>query len=181
MNTQPAVEDISAIVGRFQAWAGTQAQSSPEVREISYEEARRAKRRSLPEQKAPAKKGCARRKENALLSQKEPVFKQVLTEKAAIVPAAKTTTALMPRAITLSVRITEAEQKLLRIRAAEASLTVSAYMRQCILDVDDLREQVQDLLAENRQLKERAPQFFSLKQLMQRLFCRNTTDVSVRV
>lgn len=178
MSTQPAVEDISAIVSRFQAWAGTQAQSSPEVRELSYEEARRPKRSSVPAQKAPAKKRCAHRKKTAPSSQKEPAFKQVLTEKTAIIPAAKKTTALVPRTTTLSVRITDAEQKLLRIRATEACLSVSAYMRQCILDVDDLREQVQDLLAENRQLRERRPQFFSFRQLMQRLFCRNTTDLS---
>jgi len=178
MSTQPAVEDISAVVSRFQAWAGTQTQSNPEVREISYEEALHPKRK-----KAPAKKRCTQPKKPAPAKQKEPAFRQVLAEKTAILPAAKkTTAALATRTTTLSVRITDAEQKLLKVRAAEAGLSASAYLRQCILDVDDLREQVQELLAENQKLRAAASSgiLSGLAQFMHRIFGGNTTALSVR-
>jgi hypothetical protein len=179
MSTQPAVEDISAVVSRFQAWAGRQTQSNPEAREISYEEALRPKR-----QKAPAKKRCAQQRKTAPVKQNQPAFRQVLAEKTAILPAAKKTTAaaLAPRTATLSVRITDAEQKLLKLRAAEAGLSASAYLRQCILDVDDLREQVRDLLAENQRLRAQASGgiLSGLAQFMRRIFGGNTAALSVR-
>jgi|GEM_PF-5973421 hypothetical protein len=186
MSTQPAVEDISTIVSRFQAWAGTQAEGKPEVREISYEEAVAPKRRPAPAQKAAAsKKHCMQAKKAIPAKQKDPVaFQQVLKEKAAIFPAArKTTAALVPRSTTLSLRMTDAEQKLLKIRSAEARLSASAYLRQCILEVDDLREQVQELLRENQQLRAQKTQggvFATLGELMRRVFGAKTRALSVR-
>src|ERR1700753_3061785 len=46
MNKQAPAEDIHAIVGRFQAWAGTQTAGRPkdDVRELTYEEAIKASR-----------------------------------------------------------------------------------------------------------------------------------------
>lgn len=49
MNTQPPIEDINAIVNRFQAWAGTQAPARAKdgVRELTYDEAIRSRRHHL--------------------------------------------------------------------------------------------------------------------------------------
>jgi hypothetical protein len=49
--------------------------------------------------------------------------------------------------VSLSLRVNPAEQALIRIRAAEAGMSVSAYLRQCALDVEILRAQVQQFMA----------------------------------
>jgi hypothetical protein len=50
----------------------------------------------------------------------------------------------------VSVRLTEAELLRLKDRASESGISVSAYMRSCILDADQLRAQVKQTLAEIR-------------------------------
>jgi hypothetical protein len=72
MNTQPPIEDINAIVNRFQAWAGAQAPARAKdgVRELTYDEAIRSRRHrtsaeaTLPaaEKPAPASPTNARRR-----------------------------------------------------------------------------------------------------------------------
>jgi hypothetical protein len=54
----------------------------------------------------------------------------------------------------ITIRLTEPEAAQLRRRAAEADLTVSAYLRSCVLEVESLRTQVKQTLA---QLRESAP------------------------
>jgi len=56
MDTQPPLEDINAIVSRFQAWAGAQtpAQAKHGVRELTYEEAIRLSRPRTPLEKSAA-------------------------------------------------------------------------------------------------------------------------------
>src|SRR5579862_514948 len=46
MSTQPPIEDINAIVSRFQAWSGAQTSSRTKdgVRELTYDEAIRSRR-----------------------------------------------------------------------------------------------------------------------------------------
>ena len=51
----------------------------------------------------------------------------------------------------VTVRLTHAENEQLRQRAAEADLTVSAYLRSCAFEVESLRSQVKQTLAELRQ------------------------------
>ncbi len=56
MNMQPTIEDISAIVSRFQAWAGAEAPARAQggVRELTYNEAIRSRRNgSRVEEAAP--------------------------------------------------------------------------------------------------------------------------------
>lgn len=48
----------------------------------------------------------------------------------------------------ITIRLSEPECVQLRQRAAEAGLTVSAYLRSCTLDVESLRAQVKETLAE---------------------------------
>jgi hypothetical protein len=74
---------------------------------------------------------------------------------------------------TISVRLNEQESEILHIRAAESGMTVSAYLRSCVLEADQLRAQVKQALAElgSRKtqaelpvpspLPERRPGFFS--------------------
>jgi hypothetical protein len=50
------------------------------------------------------------------------------------------------RQVSLSLRVGASEQALIRIRAAEAGISVSAYLRQCALDVEILRAQVQQFM-----------------------------------
>ncbi len=53
-------------------------------------------------------------------------------------------------ASSVTIRLDESECGELRARAAEAGLTVSAYLRSCIFEVDDLRAQVKQALAQMR-------------------------------
>jgi hypothetical protein len=190
MSTQPPVEDINAIVSRFQAWAGAQAPARAKdgVRELTYDEAIRSSRHRsrmeepLPEveksaptspantkqtktgKSAKAKKriNTARhtkrdqresrerpRTNRSVPAAESPVFREVFVEKVSILPApASQELGLAERRTTaLSLRISFAEHALLRKRAAEANLSVSCYLRNCVFEVEELREQVNALRA----------------------------------
>jgi hypothetical protein len=56
----------------------------------------------------------------------------------------------------ITIRLSEPECVQLRLRAAEAGLTVSAYLRSCALEVESLRAQVKQTLAE---LRDSPPRF----------------------
>ncbi len=47
----------------------------------------------------------------------------------------------------MTLRVAASEQALIKARAAEAGLSVSAYLRQCALEVEKLRAQVHHTLA----------------------------------
>jgi hypothetical protein len=51
----------------------------------------------------------------------------------------------------ITIRLTEPECAQLRRRAAEAGITVSAYLRSCALEVESLRTQVKETLAHLRE------------------------------
>jgi len=51
---------------------------------------------------------------------------------------------------TISVRLNQEESEILRLRAAESGMTVSSYLRSCVLEADQLRAQVKQALAELR-------------------------------
>ena len=68
-----------------------------------------------------------------------PVFRQVLAESVAILPAMTRPPASEPRTTALSLRLSPAESALFRRRAAETNVSVSAYLRQCALEVEVLR------------------------------------------
>jgi len=55
----------------------------------------------------------------------------------------------------VSLRLTDVELLSLKDRASESGISVSAYMRSCILDADQLRAQVKQALAEMRALSTR--------------------------
>jgi hypothetical protein len=54
------------------------------------------------------------------------------------------------KAASVTIRVSAAECAQLRARAAESGLTVSAYLRSCIFEVESLRAQVKDALAQLR-------------------------------
>lgn len=58
----------------------------------------------------------------------------------------------------VTVRLTEAELAQLHARAAEAGLTVSAYLRSCTFEVEALRAQVKQMVAELRQTQAKPPE-----------------------
>jgi hypothetical protein len=51
------------------------------------------------------------------------------------------------RQVAMSLRVAASEQALIKLRAAEAGVSASAYLRQCALDVEILRAQVQQFMA----------------------------------
>jgi predicted DNA binding CopG/RHH family protein len=60
------------------------------------------------------------------------------------------TAAIDQRRTIISVRLSEEESNRLRLRAAESGISVSAYMRSCVLDADHLRNQVKQALNQMR-------------------------------
>jgi hypothetical protein len=217
-NRQP-VEDIQAVLGRFQAWAGADvaAKSKDSVREISYEEAVRSSRyrrhvvEELPKSEAfePAvQQIAAKRTPHSPIGEKRrdakpktaskktytkaklpatPVFRQVL-EKSVETPVqiARVTPAGIAdprRQVSLSVRLAASDQALIKMRAAEAGISASGYMRQCALEVEQLRKQVEQTLATLQRsaaapVPIQAPGFFA--RVRQRLFGPAITGLSLR-
>ncbi|HYK37745.1 plasmid mobilization protein [Alloacidobacterium sp.] len=187
MSTQPPIEDINAIVNRFQSWAGAQSSSGAKdgVRELIYDEAiRRIQRRQrsgkpLPkaEELAPVAAQSVKHRKTAKSAKPKkrtgttrqtkreqrggpreavaatvpepPAFGQVLTEKVSILPAvAPKELAIAERKTTaLSLRLSLAEHGVLKKRAAEANLSVSSYLRNCVFEGEELRARIDHLLA----------------------------------
>uniref|UniRef100_E6PYQ1 Uncharacterized protein n=1 Tax=mine drainage metagenome TaxID=410659 RepID=E6PYQ1_9ZZZZ len=58
------------------------------------------------------------------------------------------------RCSTISVRLRDAEAERLRRRAEESEMSISAYLRSCVLEADQLRAQVKQALAELRMLSQ---------------------------
>jgi hypothetical protein len=56
-----------------------------------------------------------------------------------------------PRTASITIRVTSEEQAQLHERAAAAQLSVSAYLRSCILEAETLRTQVREALAQMQQ------------------------------
>lgn len=61
------------------------------------------------------------------------------------------------RSSSVTIRLSPTEYEQLRARATAARLTVSAYLRSCIFEVETLRAQVKDTLAQLRPIPPQAP------------------------
>lgn len=199
MQTQP-VNDIEAVLGRFQAWAGVRnaVEAKTGIRELSEEEALRSNRyrwkgahhnaalqetdlrtaEPAPERvkagdgkraiakKTMARKGAVKRAaaatpevrkdEPALrtasaakkITKAAPEFREALAE--AVRPAevlSVTHPVEVSRQLGITVRLSPTERALIRTRAAEAGISGSAYIRQCALEVEQLRAQVRQAIA----------------------------------
>ena len=226
MDTQPPLEDINAIVSRFQAWAGAQAPTHGMhgVRELTYEEAiRSSRRRAAPEKAAVAaepaapvspakakhqpagessaaksaksKKRASSRHAKSRTCKNKPlsaaktqnvavqpaaIFRQVLAAQVAPLPAL----AVECRTTALSLRVSAGEHSLLKARATEANLSVSAYLRSCLFEVEDLRAQLRQLRLAQQPVVMHTPAlpgvFASCARFVQRLFRGKTTALAVR-
>src|SRR6202000_1691288 len=108
------------------------------------------------------------------------VFRQVLAAQVAPVPAL----AVGGRTTALSLRVSAGEHSLLKARATEANLSVSAYLRSCLFEVEDLRAQLRQLrLAQQPMPMHTAALpgvFTSCARFVQRLFRGKTTTLAVR-
>lgn len=74
-------------------------------------------------------------------------------------PGALSTFPSVPlKTASITIRLSEPECAQVRRRAAEAGLTVSAYLRSCTLEVESLRTQVKETLAQLRSSTSEAPE-----------------------
>ena len=187
MQTQP-IENIDAVLGRFQAWAGASnaRETKPGIRELSYEEALRSRRYrwKAADEKHTKKKLAAEpdaspkpqpgqlktapvnlretkrkpvtqarsgnrasKSAPAVKTESKPAFRDVLAQ---TVRPPKVVLAAQPlelsRQVAISIRLASAERALIKTRASEAGISASAYVRQCALEVEQLRAQVQQTL-----------------------------------
>jgi hypothetical protein len=74
----------------------------------------------------------------------------VAQPKPAIVPDNSTAHERNLKSASITIRLSRAECAQLRQRAAEAGLTISAYLRSCAVEAESLRAQVMDTLAQMR-------------------------------
>jgi hypothetical protein len=80
----------------------------------------------------------------------QPAFREVLQQSAGLAATAKDSAAVENKTIALSLRVSDAEQARIQACAARANVSVSAYLRQCALGVEELRDQVELALGELR-------------------------------
>lgn len=216
MHTQP-VEDIDAVLGRFQAWAGmpNAIEVKPGIRELSYDEALQSSRsrrqgpdkaaakirsgsekaaapvatpaasaelkrgktppvrlgdtrrgdaggadaqshndrsrdagrtavkkrqaRTHADRVAPARRADSTSPARTAGGEGRPAFGEVLAETVRTAAIRAPQPAEIARLAALSIRLAPAERALIQTRAAEAGVTASAYMRQCVLEVEQMR------------------------------------------
>ena len=164
------VEEIDAIMVKYSAWVSSRATDAPPangIREVTYSSAlhssnsRRKVRTDLvlPAHEPVDVSKSSRRKRQPRQPQPPsnrrpaaPADPGRPQKKSALAPA-KASSELQPpsnRVVSLSVRLAAEECALVRSRAAEARLSVSAYLRQCVLDVDAMRIFVEKISAELR-------------------------------
>jgi hypothetical protein len=123
---------------------------------------------------------CKNKPLPAAKTQDVAVFRQVLAAQVAPVPALTAEC----RTTALSLRVSAGEHSLLKARATEANLSVSAYLRSCLFEVEDLRAQLRQL----RLAQQAMPMptsalpgvFTSCARFVQRLFRGKTTTLAVR-
>lgn len=86
----------------------------------------------------------------------EPGPQKAASEEHAEAPKASPHTALAPgrvqsdnrKCASVTIRLTQPELEQMRARAAEAGMTISAYLRSCMFEVDALRAQVKEAVAQ---------------------------------
>ena len=127
---------------------------------LSYEQALRAHARYRPADVAelprPRAAGSAQHRRSEAASPRNAVSASPVsqTRQAPVAPKTTKRRSTVPResrkSASITIRLSEAEGAQLRARAAEAGLTVSAYLRSCAFEVEALRTQVKQALIEFR-------------------------------
>lgn len=116
----------------------------PDVATLSYEYALMAHRRNRPVE--PTQPGVAPVTNGGTAQPEIPSAPTGACEGTTAADRAPTI-----KKASVTVRLTEEENGQLRQRAAEAGMTVSAYLRSCAFEVESLRAQVKQMLSEVRQ------------------------------
>jgi predicted DNA binding CopG/RHH family protein len=119
---------------------------------LSYERALSAQARYKPADRGDWPVSVAPGTEEQPVFAAKPVTTAKLDQHAGVAARAGAETAAEHdrRAASVTIRLSHAECARLRQRAAEAGLTVSAYLRSCVLEADALRAEVKQALAEMR-------------------------------
>src|SRR5947207_14950351 len=120
------------------AWIDSEL--AEDVATISYEKALRTHARLHPSDANPERQPASLGDLASSLAN-SPAGEREFESAAAAKPA---------RTASITIRLSERECAHLRQRAAEAGLTVSAYLRSCTLEVESLRAQVKNTLAQLR-------------------------------
>jgi hypothetical protein len=123
---------------------------------------------------------CKNKSLPAAKTQDVAVFRQVLAAQVAPVPALTAEC----RTTALSLRVSAGEHSLLKARAKEANLSVSAYLRSCLFEVEDLRAQLRQLRLAQQPVAMHTTAlpgvFTSCARFIQRFFRGKTTTLAVR-
>jgi hypothetical protein len=153
--TAPVESPTNSFAGLLASLASPQKASAPrwdddladDIATISYEQAVRPPARYQPLsselQPAPAEGTFATGSPGP----------QTSLEPAQSPPASTTD---RRKSASITIRLSEQEYAQLRLRAAEAGLNVSAYLRSCTLEIESLRAQVKETLAQLRQSSSRS-------------------------
>lgn len=126
-----------------------------DVATISYEQALRAHARYRPAQapldsKPSIPPSASAAVINLDLPPRKPPVAERNPERPAVFCALPPTLEEGRKSASVTIRLSEAECEQLHKRATEAGLTVSAYLRSCIFEVEALRAQVKDALSQLR-------------------------------
>jgi hypothetical protein len=78
----------------------------------------------------------------------QPTFREVLKGTAGLATSAKANGVSESKSIALSLRVSDADRARIQACAARANLSISAYLRQCALGVDALRDQIELAIGE---------------------------------
>ncbi len=138
MTESPAVEIAAAAVGATAA--SQRAMTAETYGRLRVEGRRPASRRESKTVRAAIVQPATA----------QPGFREVLEQTAGLAPAGKDGVALANKTVALSLRVSDAEQARIQACAARANVSVSAYLRQCALGVEELRGQVELALGELR-------------------------------
>jgi hypothetical protein len=159
----------------------TKAKHQPAV---DATEERSATKPAKSKKRASSRHAKSRTCENKPLPTAKPqpaaIFRQVLAAQVAPMPA----WAMECRTTALSLRVSAGEHSLLKARATEANLSVSAYLRSCLFEVEDLRAQLRQLRLTQQPVAMHTTAlpgvFTSCARFVQRLFRGKTTTLAVR-
>jgi len=175
------VKEIDAIMVKYSAWASSRAAEPPPpdgIREVTYSSALRAtnsRRKVLTDLVLPAPEPAPSKpprrtsqprtpKSSAGRRRTAPVYSAIPSQNQSPLSPAKASSQIQEpsnRVVSLSVRLAAEECALVRSRAAEARLSVSAYLRQCVLDVDAMRIFVEKISTELQSSAAAGPQYAS--------------------
>lgn len=164
------LEEYAAPAAKFPP-AGDMDGLEDDIATLSYEHALRAHARYRPAPE-PALGPTPMSTSKASLDQLPAKARQEKLDAGGSQAAATVSASEGRKSSSVTVRLTAAEDEQLRQRAAEAKLTVSAYLRFCAFEVESLRAQVKEAVARMKEADSafsRQPARASLWQRLRRL------------